>query len=202
MGTGNKAEMIIAVCAVITSVVALFIGWDQARIMRLQQKAEVWPMVQVTHLTDVRDGAVLYSLELENAGVGPALIESHIVLMPDAPATKNFSEMLDYLMPDMSGEGAKGTLAIDSRVIRQGASVRPIHAAWDANAENVAAMDQLVADFVSGARKAPGVFVCYCSILDECWVSSTLSGQTRPAKVKSCSTLERDARNLVALYGD
>lgn len=202
MGTGNKAEMIIAVCAVITSVVALFIGWDQARIMRLQQKAEIWPMVQVTHLNDVRNGAATYSLELENAGVGPALIESHLILMPDGSGTDDFNEMLAYLMPEMSGEASKGFVAIDSRVIRQGTVVRPIHAAWDANERNIAAMQQVVDDFVSGARKAPGVFVCYCSILDECWVSSTLGDQARPAKVKSCTTLERDARNLVALYGD
>ena len=202
MGTGNKAEMIIAVCAVITSVVALFIGWDQARIMRLQQKAEIWPMVQVTHLNDVRGGAVTYSIELENAGVGPALIERHVILMPDAPATEDFGEMLAYLAPEMSDDVAQGFLAIDSRVVRQGTSVRPIHAAWDATDENVSAMERMVDDFVSGARKAPGVFICYCSILDECWVSSTLGEQTRPAKVKSCNTLERDARNLVALYGD
>lgn len=201
MGTGNKAEMIIAVCAVITSVVALFIGWDQARIMRLQQKAEIWPMVQVTHLNDVRDGAVTYSLELENAGVGPALIEKHVILMPDAPATEDFDEMLAYLAAGMSDDVAKGFLAIDSRVVRQGTTVRPIHTAWKASDENVTAMERLVDDFVSGEREAPGVFVCYCSILDECWVSSTLAGQTRPAKVKSCATLERDARNLVALYG-
>lgn len=201
MGTGNKAEMIIAVCAVITSVVALFIGWDQARIMRLQQKAEIWPMVQVTHLTDVSGGAVTYSLELENAGVGPALIEKHVILMPEAPATEDFGEMLDYLAEDMSDDVAKGFLAIDSRVIRQGTTVRPFHAAWTASDENVMAMERLVADFVSEEREAPGVFVCYCSILDECWVSSTLTGQSRPTKVKSCATLERDARNLVALYG-
>ena len=202
MGTGNKAEMIIAVCAVITSVVALFIGWDQARIMRLQQKAEIWPILQVTHLNDVSNGAVTYRVEVENAGVGPALIEKHIILMPDAPATEDFGEMLAYLTSDMSDDASKGFLAIDSRVVRQGTSVLPIHAAWDATEENVAAMNRLVTEFVDGPREAPGVFVCYCSILDECWVSSTLSKQARPAKVKSCTTLERDARNLVALYGD
>ena len=202
MGKGNRLEMVIAVCAVITSVVALIIGWDQARIMRLQQKAEIWPIVQVTHLNDASEGVVTYSLELENAGVGPALIESHVILIPDAPATEDFDEMLAYLAPEMSDDVAKGSLAIDSRVIRQGTSVRPIHAAWDATDENMAAMERMVDDFVSGAREAPGVFVCYCSILDECWVSSTLSEQVRPAKVKTCTTLQRDARNLIAMYGN
>ena len=33
MGTGNKVEMVIAVCAVVTSALAVFIAWDQGRVM-------------------------------------------------------------------------------------------------------------------------------------------------------------------------
>lgn len=34
MGTGNKVEMLIAICAVLTSAIAVFIAWDQGRVMR------------------------------------------------------------------------------------------------------------------------------------------------------------------------
>ena len=32
MGTGNKVEMLIAICAVLTSAIAVFIAWDQGRV--------------------------------------------------------------------------------------------------------------------------------------------------------------------------
>ena len=38
MGTGNKVEMLIAICAVLTSAIAVFIAWDQGRVMRAQQQ--------------------------------------------------------------------------------------------------------------------------------------------------------------------
>jgi len=47
MGNGNKAEMLIAICAVLTSVIALFVAWDQGRVMRAQQHGSVYPVLQV-----------------------------------------------------------------------------------------------------------------------------------------------------------
>jgi hypothetical protein len=47
MGQGNKAEMLIAICAVLTSVIALFVAWDQGRVMRAQQHGSVYPVVQM-----------------------------------------------------------------------------------------------------------------------------------------------------------
>ena len=41
MGTGNKVEMLIAICAVLTSAIAVFIAWDQGRVMRAQQHGAV-----------------------------------------------------------------------------------------------------------------------------------------------------------------
>ena len=47
MGTGNKVEMLIAICAVLTSAIAVFIAWDQGRVMRAQQHGAVYPVIQI-----------------------------------------------------------------------------------------------------------------------------------------------------------
>ena len=201
MGNGNRAEMVIAVCAVITSVVALFIGWDQARIMRLQQKADVWPMIQVTHQTAYSDHEVIYALQFENAGVGPALIDSHYIYIPGKEDPSSFLDLVEYASPDSFGPPQLGTSSFDGRVIRQGSELVPIRASWVATPKTTAALQSRVGQFVNGELEPAVVFACYCSILEECWVSSTLEEQTRPAKVKSCTTLRRDAHNLIATYG-
>ena len=202
MGKGNRLELIIAVCAVITSVVALVIGWDQARIMRLQQRADIWPMVQVTHQTDYDDMSVSYAIQFDNAGVGPALIDSHYIYIPGADDDADFNALVDYAAGDKLGEPQTGSSSIDGRVIRQGAALVPIRADWPATRETTAMLQTRVAKFVSGELEPAVVFACYCSILEECWISSTLENQIRPKPVKSCSTLKRDARNLLVAFGE
>ena len=137
MGQGNKAEMLIAVCAVMTSVVALFIAWYQTQVMRGQQEAQVWPMVQLTHETDFNGESVSYAIAVENAGVGPALIDSFAITMPGRPDTTDFYELVDYMVaeevgepytasaPLMAGSSGRGRPSMPSR--RHG--IRPTRAA-------------------------------------------------------------------------
>lgn len=198
---GSRIEMIVAICAALTSVVALFIGWDQARIMRLQQRADVWPMVQVTHVTDANSQAVSYSILLENAGVGPAMIERHAILIPGKETTEDFYKLVEYIAPEALGPGEEGYSSIDGRVVRQGHSVSPITARWPSTPEANEIMQARVAEFVSGDVRPAHVFVCYCSILKECWISSTLEHQLRPHDVKSCQKLNAELLNIVAMYG-
>ena len=99
MGNGSKAEMLIAVCAVISSIAAVYIAWDQARVMRSQEKADVWPILQTTHQTDVGENGNIYAFELRNAGVGPALIDNYLIRIPGEGDTQEFNKLVDYLMP-------------------------------------------------------------------------------------------------------
>ena len=200
MGNGNKAEMLIAVCAVITSVVALFIGWNQTKVMRGQQEAEVWPMVQLTHETDFNDSTVSYAIALENAGVGPALIDSFTIAMPGRRTTTDFYELVDYMVAGDLGEPYTAFRSLDGRVIRHGTEMNAIKASWDATDETRAALQQRLSQFISGEEESAVVFVCYCSILEDCWVSSTLDAQTRPEPVKSCTTLDTTSNALLASH--
>ncbi|KCZ92786.1 hypothetical protein HJO_07522 [Hyphomonas johnsonii MHS-2] len=200
MGQGNKAEMLIAVCAVITSVVALFIGWSQMRVMKGQQEAEVWPMVQLTHETDFNDETVSYAITVENAGVGPALIDSFVIAMPGQPTTTDFYELVDYMVGKDIGDPYTAFRSLEGRVVRHGTEMNAIKASWDSTDETRAALQRRLTQFVAGEEESAVVFICYCSILEDCWVSSTLDAQTRPEPVKSCTALDTTSNALLASH--
>jgi hypothetical protein len=197
VGNGNKAEMLIAVCAVISSIAAVYIAWDQARVMRSQEKADVWPMIQLTHQTNVEAGETSYTFDIKNAGVGPALIDDYIIMVPGEGWTKDFKSMVRYLLPESIGEPGWANTSLDGRVLRQGDGVMAVRGIWAPSERVRSAMQERIDEYVSGERGAAEVFVCYCSILDDCWVSTTLTSHLRPEPVKSCGDLELTAQKLM-----
>ena len=196
MGKGNKAEMLIAICAVISSIAAVYIAWDQARVMRSQEKADVWPMIQPTHQTDTA-ASNTYTFHIQNAGVGPALIEDYIIRIPGQGDTKSFREMVAYFMPnDYIGVASFADATLSGRVLRQGSELEPVRAQFDPGLEIGRKMQSRIDDFLSGEAVPAEVFICYCSILEDCWVMTTLAGNTRPLEVNSCNNLTDVADRL------
>lgn len=193
MGKGNKAEMLIAVCAVISSIAAVYIAWDQARVMRSQEKADVWPILQLTHDTSIRDAGVQYEFHVDNAGVGPALVNAYTIRIPGQEDTESFDEMVDYFisgaLDKTYGAPVRSNLSLKGRVIRQGDRARPVGAFWPAADGLEEAFLTRVNLFASGGLAPAEIFVCYCSILDDCWVSSSNGDGLRPVEVKTCAEL-------------
>lgn len=200
MGKGNKAEMLIAICAVISSIAAVYIAWDQARVMRSQEKADVWPILQLQHNTSADETGALYEFDVHNAGVGPALVEDYIIRMPGQADTKSFEDTIRLFMGDalkeQFGDPAFSNQSLVGRVIRQGDRVRKVGAFWRHQEGLNEAFFAVVDTLVSGQRPVAEVFVCYCSIHEDCWVSSTLEGTLRPVEVKSCKQLPKTIDQL------
>lgn len=187
MGNGNKVEFIVAVCALVTSVVAVYIAWDQARVMRTQQRADVWPVVQLSHNTDVRGERFIYELTVENAGVGPALLEGYQLAIPGAPEG-GLAEFMAYLLPaEFSPPGPHTYNSVNGRVMRQGTALAMIGGSWEASSARQAAFDARLSAYIGGERAPPVVRLCYCSILEDCWIASSEAGETRPQAVRDCS---------------
>lgn len=215
MGNGNKVEMLIAICAVISSIAAVFIAWDQARVMRSQEKADVWPILQLTHETNFIGETPVYKIRVQNAGVGPALVEDFLVISPDNRTSRDLTELPAFLLaPPGATEAsdAPATRPEDSytlsfgnlrgRVLRQGDEFYPIEATWDAPSEAMRArLLETLNLYLEGGASAPVVAVCYCSILDDCWVASTLDNQLRPRSVRSCTQIDQDVTALMAAEG-
>lgn len=201
MGNGNKAEMLIAICAVISSIAAVFIAWDQARVMRSQEKADVWPIVQLQHNTSSVEGSAIYEFDVQNAGVGPALIEDYLIRIPGGATTRSFEDMVHYFITDSLEEAyglpAYSNQSLSGRVIRQGDHLRVIGAAWPAQDGLEADFFGAVSSILSGERAPAEVFVCYCSILDDCWVATTHQSHLRPVETASCGDLSQIADRIM-----
>src|ERR1700760_2203086 len=70
-------EMLIALAALLTSVVAVVVGGYEAYLQRHHDRAEVWPHVEIG-LWESPQGA---AIQISNTGIGPARIESLDVIV-------------------------------------------------------------------------------------------------------------------------
>ncbi|MEO0818285.1 MAG: hypothetical protein AAFX86_13395 [Pseudomonadota bacterium] len=194
MGDGNKVEFLVAVCALIVSAAAVWIAWDQARLLRTQQSASVWPLIQISQNPDYSGDEITYDLVLENAGIGPALIGSYQLGVPEMedPSVVDF---MGYLLPRETFPNAPHTYAeIDARVLRPGARITYISARWEDTPERTALFRARLEEYISGRRPLPEIEVCYCSLLDECWVSRSEQDDVKPRAVSDCTSLSPPSR--------
>ncbi|MEQ9316764.1 MAG: hypothetical protein RLN72_13000 [Henriciella sp.] len=191
MGNGNKAEMLIAICAVITSVVALFVAWDQGRVMRAQQHGAVYPVVQVEGF--VSTGLETYSMgiRMSNSGVGPALIERVSMLRNGEPI-----ESLDPYVDRMPSGYMHSWSTVIGRAIAPGDEVEPLRVDWP---RDIVSMEQLNAAALEWSEL--DVEICYCSVFDRCWTTRSIgmgSGITPAERVKRCERSKTDIFEAVA----
>jgi hypothetical protein len=185
MGNGNKAEMLIAVCAVLTSAIAVFIAWDQGRVMRAQQHGAVYPVVQVDGFVSTGANTASMGIRLSNSGVGPALIERVSMLKDGEPIT-SLAPYVDRFPPGFE----QSWTSLIGRAVAPGSDVVPLRVDWPRDAVsgeqlNTAAMEwgQLDAE------------ICYCSVFERCWVTRGLGmgrSMTRANPVDHCERSEVD----------
>jgi hypothetical protein len=125
-------------------------------LQRAQTRAQVWPRLSTTFQTDTE----LFALELENPGVGPAILKSSRLFLQGVPVKgpKDILERLKVPKPwsysEFSAEG-EWVLAAGRE-----AKVFVIRGA-DARKVLMPLMDDIT------------LSACYCSVLGECWLDTT-----------------------------
>lgn len=175
MGNGNKAEMLIAICAVLTSVIALFVAWDQGRVMRDQQHGSVYPVLQMDgFISRLQDRASL-GLRVSNSGVGPALIESVAMLQ----GGKHLDGLAAYRERLPDGYDISWT-SLTGRSLAPGAEVTALEITWPRDKITDAQLNQVAAEW--GGLELE---ICYCSVFDRCWQARDFDTQ-RAERIKSC----------------
>lgn len=176
MGNGNRAEMLIAICAVLTSVIALFVAWDQGRVMRDQQHGSVYPVIQMDGFVSRLQDRASLGLRLSNSGVGPALIES-VAMLKDGTALGGLG---DYRARLPAGYSISWT-SVTGRSLAPGAEVTALEISWPREDITDAQLNTVAAEW--GGLELE---VCYCSVFDRCWLARDLDTQ-RAARVKTCT---------------
>ena len=153
----TEPETFIAVAALIVSVSAVVVGIYEASLQRHHDQAEVWPHVEIGVFTK-QNGA---TIQLENTGIGPAIIKSVLVTVDGQPQA-NWSGVLRVLngvepMPFSNYSAAEHGL-------------RP--------GDKIALMDVPIADQPHDFWKAiarVGMTICYTSVFQQHWVVESKS---------------------------
>lgn len=147
-----EPETFIAVAALIVSVSAVAVGLYEASLQRHHDRAEVWPHVEVQVFTKLTGGAI----ELENTGIGPAIVKSMTVTV-DGKRVASWKDVLRTL------NGAEPVQFGNFSAVGHG--LRP--------GDRLALIDLPLADMPHDFWKSiarVGVSVCYASVFDEHWI--------------------------------
>jgi hypothetical protein len=165
-----SSDVVVSGAAIFISLCTLVVLLYEARIMREQQRAAVWPYVEIgPGFGD--DG---FHVIISNQGIGPARIQSMQVRVEDEPV-RTWRAMFRVLGVAESIEWQDKT---NGRVIPAQSEIRSVRAAGGERAAEIAR--------ALLAEKRLAFELCYCSVYDECWrVARQGRDETREA-VGSC----------------
>lgn len=167
-----RFETVGSIAAIVVGVAALFVSWDQARVMRAQQHASVLPALQIDGYWGEYEHGAQFGVRVSNNGVGPAVIR-HVALSRDGDSVTDSSALVD-MFPDGSNFSWS---SMNGRILAAGSIIEPFSVSPpdDLSQEAGAA---LVADWVRWDME-----ICYCSVFDRCWTTNTSAGadRNRPA---------------------
>lgn len=181
MGDGNKVEFLIAICALVTSVVAIWVAWDQSRVMRAQQHGMVYPVLQVDGFGNARDGIIEIGLKVSNSGVGPALMESVDFEMN----SESFGSFSDYISTLPEERDVLWT-GVTGRALAPRESIQPLYIYWPSNEPGAEILEQVAIESANWKLE-----ICYCSVFEQCWKTQNI-GRSRAIPVDRCERSESD----------
>lgn len=158
--------------------------------MDRQLSASVWPLVQPSYRDVAPSGAWEVAHSLDNRGVGPARIESFRVSFRKRPVRSRQELGAACCAPDTTFGTARPRLAVIGayavgRVLVPGEHMDWITVRFDSTGPAaVQAATRRAYGTVSRASEDIATRVCYCSVLNECWVSA--GPDPTPPNVASC----------------
>ncbi|MEL6868881.1 MAG: hypothetical protein AAFO81_03685 [Pseudomonadota bacterium] len=170
---GSRFDHYASAFAVALSMAALFVSFAEVSSERAQQRASVWPHVEIGESYSEAG----FTLRLTNKGVGPALMGELRLTYDGEPVTD-----IDQLIVDTIGEDLAfsyeryGMSDPSNSVVAPSDVVRLFSVDWDA------ASQQLIQTW--GGRI--DVVACYCSIHGDCWQTSLTT--SRNERTQACAT--------------
>lgn len=159
-----QPEMIVAISALITSLVAVIVAMYSAYIDRAYAKASVWPSVVIARSWQSNR----YEYIVLNQGNGPAIVNYVTMNVNGQPAT-SWEDVLQIVAPEKKVSYQQSH--ISNGVIRPGQKIQAFKT-------GDSAMVPLLLDATFE------VTMCYCSIYEDCWITS---GVEAPKPVSACT---------------
>lgn len=159
-----RPQSLIALAAVLLSVCGLFVALYETALMRQAQQASVWPYVEVVGSLTAQQ----VELRVSNHGVGPARIQTAQITRDGAPI-RDWKHLLDELGAPAGSMDYYYSL-ISGRVLPRDSTpevILRLEAASGSAAPKLA--ETLSTEIIEGRIN---VTLCYCSVYDQCWISS------------------------------
>jgi hypothetical protein len=185
-GTGSRwLDLTLALSAMFVSIVSLAVAVHHGNAMDRLVAANSWPFLMYGTSNLDPQGNRRISLSVENAGVGPARIQTFEVWWQGQPVSSAAELLSRCCMTDSKVQIDRFTARalnltigqIASRVMRPGDEETFLGLELkDANADIWHRLDS--------ARLQLKMRACYCSVFDECW--ETDLEQTSAKRVRTC----------------
>lgn len=176
----HKLDIVVGACALLISVVSLFVAYRSNQVQERMLAASVWPYLAwdtSNYREDLQQEEV--SLEIRNLGVGPARIESLQLNYKGQPVGDFRQLVMSCCKAEVEhlGRWSSRTSTINPIVIPAHDSIKFF--AIIKNADNAALWDAFNRERFNVEGR-----VCYCSVLDNCWLLR--SGNPVPESVSRC----------------
>jgi hypothetical protein len=188
--TGHRwLDLTLALSAMFVSIVSLVVAVHHGNAMDRLVAANSWPFLMYNTSNLDPQGHRRIELRVENAGVGPARIQTFEVWWQGEPIATGDELVARCCIGDQKGQIDPSTAhslhlsigQIASRVIRAGDAQEFITLdRTEANAE--------IWERLNSARLRLKLRACYCSVFDECW--ETDLEQTSARRVRSCPAVK------------
>ena len=182
-------DLTLALSAMFVSLVSLGVAVRHGMVMDRLVAANSWPYL--TYRTDNQDseGRRHIALTIDNAGVGPARIETFEVWWQGQPVASADELLRRCCMPDRQTPINSGL----ARVMDLGVGIvapSVLRAGGEQSFLTLGLTDTNAAAWhrLDVARLQIQMRACYCSVFDECW--ETNLWQTSTKEVKSCRAVK------------
>ena len=177
-------DLAIALSAITISVISLFVAIEHGRTEEKLVAANSWPFLVYQSSSNGLDvGSRRLDLRLVNSGVGPARVQWVKMKLDRRPVRTR----ADLLGRCCGVPNSTPTDLVKLGLISQNEVVGVIPAregvtflAWVETPNNRKTWDAL-----NDTRHRLAFQACYCSVLDECWISN-LTPTARPKRVEQC----------------
>jgi len=147
-----EPETFVAVAALVVSISAVVVGIYEASLQRYHDRAEVWPHLEIQVFTK-ETGA---QIDLENSGIGPALVQSVTVTVDGKPMS-SWREVLRSL--NNADPVPFGNYTAVGHGLRPGDRLSLI----------AMPIPDMPHDFWNSIGRV-GVSVCYASVFEQYWI--------------------------------
>ena len=180
------AQSISAAAAILVSMVALYVAWDQSRVMRAQQHASVWPALQIERTFLVEPDGYILSFSEKNDGIGPAIVET-VTAEIDGFSLSNWED-LERFRPEGLSRPGMWTGGLRNEILASGEEVLLATLTWpreEAEGDLVRAYRDELSDLL--------IDICFCSVYGRCWMMSRSPEAITRTPVRSCPLPDPDS---------